>query len=112
MLFNLKHQGKKYSVQVKEMLGLERGFGLMFRTRKADNLLFFFSKPSRVAITAWFVFFPFLAVWCDKGKKVVDLRLVRPFETSFLPKKDASYLIEIPFNEKNEKIIKKLMKVK
>jgi uncharacterized membrane protein (UPF0127 family) len=94
----------------KEMHGLSRGIGLMFRNRNTDNLLFAFSTPSRVAITSWFVFFPFLAIWLDKNKKVTEFRVVNPFIASFQPKKNAKYLLEVPINAKNSQMLKNFAK--
>ena len=73
--------------------------GLMFRRRMGKPLLFVFPAPSisECAIHAFFVFFPFDAVYLDAGKKVVDVReSIRPFTPLVIPRKKAKYLIEAP----------------
>jgi uncharacterized membrane protein (UPF0127 family) len=80
-------------------------FGLMFRGSRTDNLLFEFSKKGFRAITSFFVFFPFLAVWLDDKNNVVDWRVVKPFRFSINSKKKFRKLVEIPINDKNSKII-------
>lgn len=72
------------------------GLGLMFRTRYTSNLLFSFRTSSRVAITSWFVFFPFLAVWLDSHYRVIETRIVYPFTLSLRPRLPASFLLEVP----------------
>ena len=76
-----------------------RARGLMFRLRLGRPLLFTFPKEARVecAIHAFFVFFPFDAVYLDGRKKVVDVRhRILPFTPLVVPRKPAKYLIEAP----------------
>lgn len=77
----------------------------MFRTSRTNNLLFSFSRASRVAITSWFVFFPFLAVWLDEKNRVIETRKVKPFIMAVKPKKPAKTLVELPLNAKNKDLI-------
>ena len=84
-------------------------FGLMFRTRHSGNMLFSFRKDVRISIHSWFVFFPFLAIWLDEKKKVVDMRIVLPFSTMVLSKKKFRHILELPFNDGNEEIIRNLV---
>ncbi len=92
---------KSLSIPVKRTGFFRRGLGLMFRSSNTDNLLFEFSRDSRWAITSWFVFFPFIALWIDKNNVVQEISVVRPFVLSFKPKKPFRKLVEIPFNSKN-----------
>lgn len=78
----------------------------MFRTRWTEKLLFSFSRPGRYAITAWFVFFPFLAVFTDSNFRVTEVRYVKPFVLTTRPAKPYSHLIEIPVNEENRTFLR------
>ena len=102
---NIKYKGKFKIVELTKTGFFRRGLGLMFRTRETDNLLFSFDKPCRVAITSWFVFFPFLAIWLDNKNSVVDMKVAKPFELAFRPKKPAKSLVELPLNAKNRDLI-------
>lgn len=79
--------------------------GLMFRNSGCDNLLFSFSRPVKMRIHSFFVFFPFLAVWLDGKNRVIDWKIVRPFRLSIVPKKPFVKLVEVPLHKKNDKII-------
>jgi uncharacterized membrane protein (UPF0127 family) len=92
---------RSFSIEALKVDFFRRGIGLMFRTRETNNLLFVFSKSCRAAITAWFVFFPFWAVWLDESYRIVDAKLVSPFSFSVRPRAPARYLVEIPLNCKN-----------
>jgi uncharacterized membrane protein (UPF0127 family) len=96
---------REIEIPVKKAGSFGKIFGLMFKGRRCENLLFDFGKNGRVAIHSLFVFFPFLAVWLDEKDRVVDFRIVSPFEFNVFPKKRFSKLIEIPENSKNRKII-------
>ncbi|HLC54493.1 MAG TPA: hypothetical protein VJK07_02570 [Candidatus Nanoarchaeia archaeon] len=84
-----------------------RGLGLMFRTRNTENLLFAFKTRgnSGRALTAVFVFFPFVVVWLDKRRKVVDMRYVLPWELYIHTKRRFSTILEFPVNPLNQGII-------
>lgn len=89
--------------------GFERFLGLMFtRRKKAKALLFDFKKPTKITIHSCFVFFPFIALWLDDKDKVIDLRIVKPFNLYVSPKKSFHKLIEIPINKEYSRIIKLL----
>lgn len=79
--------------------------GLMFKGRENDILLFEFDKEGIYPIHSFFVFFSFLALWLDKNNNLIDKRIVKPFELYIRPKKPFRKLIEIPFNDKNKKIV-------
>ncbi len=94
---------------VKKCNGFGKIKGLMFVTRKrAKPLLFSFSKPTKMAIHSWFVFFPFIALWLDDENKIIEKKLVRPFKCFITPRKSFHKLLEIPVNGKYQKIIELL----
>jgi len=103
MNFFLK--SKKIKADVKKAGFFGKGTGLMFRTKKTENLLFDFSKNCRIAIHSYFVFFPFLIVWLDYKNRAVDWRVVYPFTLSVYPKKEFRKFLEIPINDKNKGIL-------
>jgi uncharacterized membrane protein (UPF0127 family) len=73
--------------------------GLMFRRKFERPLLFAFPQESRVECTihAFFVFFPFDAIYLDGKKRVVDIHeAIKPFTPLVVPKRKAKYLIEAP----------------
>ena len=87
----------------------EKFSGLMFSSRENSRaLLFKFKKPIRLAIHSFFVFYPFLAIWLDDKNKIVKISIIKPFNPFIKPKKSFTKLIEIPVNEKYEKIIKNI----
>ena len=95
---------KKISVGVTKVSPFG-SLGLMFRTRWTDNLLFDFKKKGNWAISSFFVFFPFLAVWLDEKNKVLEYKIVKPFTFSVWPRNKFARLVEIPFNDKNKSLI-------
>tara|TARA_Y100000034_G_scaffold20974_2_gene24076 strand:+ start:1433 stop:1780 length:348 start_codon:yes stop_codon:yes gene_type:complete len=101
----VEYGDKSIEIEVKETGFLRRGLGLMFRTKSTRNLLFDFSKDTLTPLTALFVFFPFLVLWLDNNNKVIDTRLVRPFEVHINTKKEFRKIIEIPINGKNGDIL-------
>jgi len=82
--------------KAKKAEGIQKIFGLMFRTRKTRPLLFEFNKDTRMAIHSFFVFFPFKAVWLDEKGKIIEQKIVKPFNFSARPKKPFRNLLEIP----------------
>src|SRR3989344_6592201 len=101
----LKYRGKKMRFNARKTGFLRKISGLMFRTRETENLLFSFSKKTRISIHSWLVFFPFLAVWMDENNNVLEYRVVRPFSTKIRPKKPFKKLLEIPTNSKNSRLL-------
>ena len=99
-------KGEKIEIGMKKVSFFGRFRGLMFRPKNTENLLFEFSKPEFSAIHSLFVFFPFLAIWMNEKNNVLDYEIVRPFTLSVKPKNSAKRLAEIPFNQKNKKILK------
>ena len=103
-----KHNNK-FSIDIKKVGLISKGFGLMFRSKSTENLLFDFGKEVSISITSVFVFFPFLAIWLDGKNKIIESRLVRPFELSIKPKQPFRKIIEIPLNSKNKELIELLV---
>lgn len=80
-------------------------FGLMFKTKNTQNLFFKKIFPENSSLTSWFVFFPFLILWLDKNNKVIDMKVAKPFEWKISTEKRFSHVVELPFNNKNKKIL-------
>ena len=102
----VKYRNGKIDILSKKVSEIGKITGLMFRSRSTKNLFFDFKKSSRIKLYSIFVFFPFLVLWLNKKNNVVDFRIVNPFSLSVYTKKRFFSLIEIPLNEKNEKIVK------
>jgi uncharacterized membrane protein (UPF0127 family) len=90
-----------------EDCGFFRKFtGLMFsRRERAGILLFDFKNRQNIAIHSFFVFYPFVAIWLDKNNKVIELKVVNPFNPYISSEKPTFRLVEIPINKKNKKIL-------
>ncbi|MCW8966649.1 MAG: DUF192 domain-containing protein [Candidatus Pacearchaeota archaeon] len=104
--YTINYKNKKIELKIKKVSFFGKGIGLMFRTKNTKNLLFELSKDTKRAIHSYFVFFDFLAIWLDKNNKVIEYKIIEPFELSISPKKEFRKLIEIPINDKNREIIK------
>ncbi|MCX8158782.1 MAG: DUF192 domain-containing protein [Candidatus Pacearchaeota archaeon] len=102
MKIKIIFQGKKIFINVRKA---NKILGLMFKPKESANLLFEFDKKGYYAIHSFFVFFSFLVLWLDEKNNVVEKRIVKPFEFCVSPKKPFKKIIEIPFNNKNKKII-------
>jgi len=98
--------GEGIEVPCRLVSGFGKFFGLMFRGKNSENLLFEFSAPERAAIHSLFVFFPFLAIWIDDSGNVTETKVVKPFSFSYQPKAASVRLIEVPLNKTNKKIAK------
>lgn len=96
---------KKIKVNVHKVNSIGKITGLMFRSKNTRNLLFEFSENKEIPIHSYFVFFPFLAVWLDDKDKVVEKKIVKPFNFSVKPSKKFRKLVEIPLNRENKRII-------
>jgi uncharacterized membrane protein (UPF0127 family) len=84
--------------------------GLMFRRREsARALLFDFEKDVKLNIHSFFVFFSFVAVWLDNENKIIELKIVRPWNLFIFPKKKFMKLVEIPMNNKYFEIVRFLV---
>ena len=102
----ISYKNKKIKIPVKLVSAFGKFSGLMFKTKNTENLLFEFKKETKLSIHSFFVLFPFLAIWLDKKNKVINFKKVNPFTPKINPKKSFSKLIELPFNDKNKKIIR------
>ncbi|MBU3906968.1 MAG: DUF192 domain-containing protein [Nanoarchaeota archaeon] len=111
MKINLRYRGKILPVNdVKLVRGVKKAIGLMFKRQgKAQALLFSFKKPTKMAIHSLFVFFPFVAVWADVRGEVQEVKIVKPFTLTIIPKEPFYRLLEIPFNSEYKKIIQILV---
>ncbi len=99
----IKLKGKSVGIPLVKAGGIKKFTGLMFRSRNTSSLLFEFKKEA--GIHSFFVFFPFLAVWLNGKKEVVEFSIVKPFTPYVISKKKPNYLIEIPVNKKNQPIL-------
>jgi uncharacterized membrane protein (UPF0127 family) len=105
--FNLIYKKRRISIEVKKKSIFGKFIGLMFSRRKnAQALLFEFNNNSNISLHSLFVFFPFLALFIDDKNKIVEIINCKPFQFSIKSKKKFSKIIEIPFNEKYNKILK------
>ena len=110
MRVGLKYNGRELNLNVRNCNWFKKFIGLMFsRREKARALLLFdFKKPRRIGIHSFFC--PrFLAVWLDKKNNIIEKRIVHSFNPLILPKRKFSRLVEIPINEKYDKMIKDLL---
>jgi uncharacterized membrane protein (UPF0127 family) len=99
MYKSLKFRGKIIKARI--CTSLQKISGLMFKKReKAEALLFEFSKPTKLAIHSYFVFFPFIAVWLDENNKIIEIKKVEPFTFHVKPKKPFTKLLEVPINSR------------
>ena len=109
---NFFYKGKSFSVEAKSCNFFQKGIGLMFsRREKANNLIFEFNKKRKIVIHSFFVFFPFVALWLNEKKEVVDANIVKPFVSYVSPSEKTNYLIEVPINKKNKKIVENIFSV-
>lgn len=105
MKIEVKFGNKKRKIELHKVSWLGKFSGLMFHSRNTRNLLFSFGSDGKRAMHSMFVFFPYLSLWLDKNMKVMEWRAISPFSTIILPKKPFRNVIEIPFNDRNKKII-------
>jgi len=100
------HYGdRSININTRKLSFMGRFFGLMFREKNTENFLFEFKKETKIIIHSYFVFFDFLAIWLDKGNRVVDWRIVKPFTAVVRPKAKSFKMIEVPLNKSNHEII-------
>jgi len=107
---SFSYKNKQFEIMVKNCNLFEKFFGLMFiRKRKAQALLFEFKKPTKIKIHSFFVFFPFVAIWLDRENKIIDFKIIKPFNLAISHKKQFKRLVEIPINERYSGIVKLLV---
>jgi len=102
---SLNYKGKKIRLDANKCEFISKGIGLMFKPKITSNLLFEFRKSGNYSITSVFVFFPFLAIWIDENNKVLETKIVKPFNLSIRPNKKFRRLVEVPVNDENTKIL-------
>ncbi len=83
--------------------------GMMFRRNNALPMLFIFDEEKKIPIHMLFVFFPLIVLWLDNSKRVVDRKILLPFQMYF-PEKKAKFVVEIPMSSRYPK--DKLMRIK
>ncbi len=99
------YKNRQIEIPARKVSPVGKIAGLMFRTKETENLLFEFSKETSMRMHSYFVLFPFLAIWLDEEDNVVDFKIVNPFALSVSSKKPFFKMLELPFNNKNTKII-------
>lgn len=104
----VKYKKNIFRIRVKRLNFFQKGIGLAFKLKKdnVSNLLFSFNKDKNIALTSYFVFFPFLVLWLDKDNSVNEYRVVKPFQIKITSSKPFRSIIEIPLSKKNESITK------
>jgi uncharacterized membrane protein (UPF0127 family) len=106
-IINFNYGNKKIELKALKVPWWFEGIGLMFsRRKKARALIFDLKKERKFSIHSWFVFFPFVAIWLDENKKVVDIQKVNSFKFGVLPSRNFRYLIEVPINESYDEVLK------
>jgi|APSaa5957512622_1039677.scaffolds.fasta_scaffold00444_16 uncharacterized membrane protein (UPF0127 family) len=103
----LNYKGKKLSLDLFVLPRSLYWLGLMFSRRsKAKNLLFSFDKETKMSIHSFFVFHSFLAIWLDSRGKIVDVKIVKPFNLGISPREKYKSLIEIPLSKGSDEVLK------
>jgi len=106
MQIGLNYKNKKFKINVKLCNWMGRITGLMFTQReKAEALLFDFKKPVKYGFHSIFVFFPFVAIWLDDKNKILDVKVVKPFNRNLSPRQFFVRVIEIPMNKRYEEFV-------
>ena len=80
----------------KEVKGINKYIGLMFKSKDIGPLVFKFEDERTIEIHSLFVFFPFIATWINKKGEIVDQQIIKPFTLNYKPKHNAWILIEEP----------------
>lgn len=102
----LSESGEKIFVKCKKVSFFGRFIGLMFSKREnADILLFDFKKNVNYLFHSFFVFYPFLILWLDENNKILEKRIIFPFNPYIKSKVSFYKVIEIPINKNNYKIV-------
>jgi uncharacterized membrane protein (UPF0127 family) len=105
MEVKFNYMKKKISLEVRKVPKIFEGIGLMFSRRSTKPLIFSFKKPVNLKIHSWFVFYEFLALWFDENMKLIDKKVVKPFQVGILPSRKFKYLIEIPFHSNSDGVL-------
>ncbi len=104
----IKHGSKIINIpNVKKVSKFGEGIGLMFhRVDRCPAMLFEFNSPTKLKIHSFFVFFKFAAIWLDDKNRIIDKKIIKPFQLSISCKKPFYKLIEIPLNKAYKENIK------
>lgn len=106
----LSYGKKSFELNLKLCRGFNKLRGLMFtRRERAKALLFEFKRPMNITIHSLFVFFPFVIIWLNTGDKIIDFKIIKPFSFFVSQKRPFSKIIEIPVNNKYQKMVKLLV---
>src|SRR3989344_4352358 len=105
MNIRINFKGKKVDIKVRRCGLFRKAFGLMFRSRNTENLLFEFNKDVNITLTAMFVFFPFFVLWMDEKNRLLESRIVRPFTSVIHAKSKFRKFVELPLNNENIALI-------
>ncbi|MDP3881946.1 MAG: DUF192 domain-containing protein [Nanoarchaeota archaeon] len=98
--------GKKTSyLPIKRTSFFGKAFGLMFKSRNTDSLLFDFREDTNARIHSIFVFFPFLAIWLDDKNNVKEWSVISPFRFHISSPESFRKIVEVPLNSKNRQIV-------
>ena len=71
--------GKRVLVNVRRAEFFSKFFGLMFKSKNTENLLFEFKNDVKISFHSFFVFFSFLIIWLNPKNDVIEWRIVKPF---------------------------------
>lgn len=93
--------------KITSLLGMVRGF--MFSRRAKTAKLFVMPHEMFVDIHMFFVFFPLIIAWTDKNKRIRHFSRALPFV--FYKIHRAKYVLEVPYNNKVFRKLKKGMKL-
>ena len=81
---------------MKQAIGLQRYFGMMFRSKNTEPIYWDFGEEVNVKLHTFFVFFPVRIIWKDKNLNVIEERIVQPWQHSQTPSKPFRYIEEYP----------------
>ena len=81
---------------MKQATGLQKYFGMMFRTRNTEPICWDFGKEVDVKLHTFFVFFPVRIVWKDNEGNFIEDRIIKPWQHSQKPHKSFRYIEEYP----------------
>ncbi len=95
-------------IDIKKCSSFRKFTGLMFRTKNTSALIFEFKEPTLVSIHSMFVFFSFYAIWVDDRDEIIEIKEVKPFTASIIPKRKFVKLLEIPISLKYNAVLELL----
>ena len=82
---------------MKILKGWKKYVGLMFTSKSiAEPVCFEFDEDVLIGLHTWFVFFPCKLIWKDKNNKIIEERIVKPFQMNIKPSKPFRKIEEYP----------------